>query len=51
MDYHGRRAMFYLSREKFKSELDQELHKLYNKIFDDLSTQLSLIPHTNPIDN
>jgi len=51
MDYHGRRAMFYLSRDKFYSELGDDLRGLYNKIFDDLATQLSLIPHTNPIDS
>ena len=50
MDYHGLRAMFFLSREDFSANLKPELAELYNLIYDDLFKQIVLVPHTNTTD-
>ena len=50
MDYHGQRAMFYLEKKGFSSHLPDELKELYNIINHDISTQISLLPYTNPAD-
>lgn len=50
MDYHGKRAMFYLERAGFNSELTPELLELYNIINNDLMAQLNLIPFTDASD-
>ena len=42
MDYHGSRAMFYLRQEKFYSELNDELLKLYNILHKDLLQDIVL---------
>jgi N-acyl amino acid synthase of PEP-CTERM/exosortase system len=47
MDYHGRRAMFYLPREKFHLELTDQLKELYDMIYNDLKTQMFFTPYTN----
>lgn len=51
MDYHGSRAMFYLSKESFHKELSGEMLKFYNVIHNDLLEQIHLLPHTNPADS
>ena len=50
MEYHGKRAMFHLPRAGFHSQLTDELKQLYDIIFNDLVSQISLIPFTNPSD-
>ncbi|REL28559.1 PEP-CTERM/exosortase system-associated acyltransferase [Thalassotalea euphylliae] len=50
MDYHGIRAMFHLERSGFCSHLSPELAELYQKIFNDLSNQMFLVPFANPLD-
>lgn len=50
MDYHGIRAMFYLERAGFNSNLNPEILELYNIIHKDLMDQLYLVPFTNPKD-
>lgn len=50
MDYHGRRAMFYLPREKFHLELTDQLKELYDIIYNDLKKQMFFIPYTNLTD-
>lgn len=50
VDYHGLRAMFYLDRDKFNSELSDELLELYKIIHSDLVKQISLIPFTDNTD-
>lgn len=50
VDYHGLRAMFYLKRDKFNSELSEELLALYKIIYKDLSQQISLIPFSDSTD-
>jgi N-acyl amino acid synthase of PEP-CTERM/exosortase system len=47
MDYHGSRAMFYLRQEKFYSELNEELLKLYNILYDDLVKDIVLADFGN----
>ena len=44
MDYHGNRAMFFLSRHGFNAELTPELLELYDIIKADLLEQTPLIP-------
>lgn len=50
MDYHGIRAMFYLPRQGFNSDLNPELLELYQIVRNDLMEQINLIPFTNPAD-
>ncbi len=50
MDYHGLRAMFYLDKDDFHSQLSEELLALYEIIYQDLSEQLNLIPFTDCTD-
>jgi N-acyl amino acid synthase of PEP-CTERM/exosortase system len=50
MDYHGMRAMFFLARDNFCSQLKPELKELYQMIYDDLVTQVLLVPHTDVTD-
>jgi N-acyl amino acid synthase of PEP-CTERM/exosortase system len=45
MDYHGKRAMFHLPREGFKSGLTIELKEFYDIIFNVLKSQVPLIPY------
>ncbi|KGJ88470.1 PEP-CTERM/exosortase system-associated acyltransferase [Colwellia psychrerythraea] len=47
IDYHGMRAMFFLSRYNFCSQLNPELKELYAQIYDDLVKQVFLLPHTD----
>ena len=49
-DYHGRRAMFYLSRENFHRELTDQIKALYEIIYNDLKKQMFFIPYTNLAD-
>lgn len=49
MDYHGIRAMFYLTRAGFNSDLSPEILELYNIIRQDLVNQLFLVPFTDPV--
>jgi N-acyl amino acid synthase of PEP-CTERM/exosortase system len=50
MDYHGNRAMFYLERKDFNSNLTTELKALYDIIYADLLKQISLLPFANSTD-
>ncbi|MBL0710174.1 MAG: PEP-CTERM/exosortase system-associated acyltransferase [Colwellia sp.] len=50
-NYHGNRAMFYLEKEAFFTELTEDMISFYNIIYQDLKSQLFLLPHTNPIDS
>ncbi|WP_448553929.1 PEP-CTERM/exosortase system-associated acyltransferase [Thalassotalea montiporae] len=50
MDYHGIRAMFYLERAGFNSELSPEILEFYNLIYQQLVDQIFLTPFTNPLD-
>ena len=50
MDYHGMRALFFLARGDFFSQLNSELKELYQMIDDDLLEQLFLLPHTDVTD-
>ena len=50
MDYHGIRAMFYLERMGFNSELSPELLEFYQLIYQDLVDQIYLVPFANPLD-
>lgn len=50
MDYHGIRAMFYLPRENFCSELTPDLREFYMNIFNDLREQIHLVPFTDAAD-
>ncbi len=50
MEYHGKRAMFHLPRDGFKSGLTPELRELYDIIFKDLNSQISLIPYNDDAD-
>lgn len=45
MDYHGKRAMFYLRQENFYVELNEQMRELYDVIYKELSTQISLITY------
>ncbi|WP_448547366.1 PEP-CTERM/exosortase system-associated acyltransferase [Thalassotalea fusca] len=47
MDYHGRRAMFYLDQKSFLLNLSDQIKTLYEIIYADLKEQVFLIPHTN----
>lgn len=47
MNYHGMRAMFYLPRSGFYSQLNPELLELYKIIHSDLLDQVSLLPFTD----
>ncbi|WP_440874859.1 PEP-CTERM/exosortase system-associated acyltransferase [Thalassotalea sp. PLHSN55] len=47
MNYHGQRAMFFLAREKFDTELNDEIKKLYAILYDDLASQISLRKFSN----
>lgn len=49
-DYHGRRAMFYLSRENFHQELSDPINALYQLIISDLKKQMFFLPYTNLAD-
>lgn len=49
-DYHGRRAMFYLSRDNFHRELTSQISELYDIIYNDLKKQMFFIPYTNLAD-
>lgn len=49
-NYHGRRAMFYLSRENFHRELTAPISELYKTIYNDLKQQMFFIPYTNLAD-
>ena len=51
MDYHGMRALFYIDKDDLYSSLSEELLALYEIIYNDLSTQLIMIPYTQPTDN
>lgn len=42
MDYHGRRAMFYLKRESFYVELNEQMRELYDIIEKELAEQIVL---------
>jgi N-acyl amino acid synthase of PEP-CTERM/exosortase system len=50
IDYHGMRAMFFLSRNNFCSQLTPELKELYLQIYNDLVKQVFLLPHTDVTD-
>lgn len=50
IDYHGMRAMFFLSRNNFCSQLKPELKELYLQIYNDLVKQVFLLPHTDVTD-
>jgi len=50
VDYHGMRAMFYLDKNRFNSELSDELLALYKIIYKDLTEQISLVPFTDNTD-
>lgn len=50
IDYHGIRAMFYLEKDKFNSELSEELLALYKIIYNDIAQQISLIPFSDSTD-
>ncbi len=50
MDYHGKRAMFYLERAGFHSDLTPELLELYKIIHGDLMAQINLVPFTDATD-
>jgi len=50
MEYHGQRAMFHLPRRGFSALLNSELKKLYDAIYQDLLSQISLIPFSNSSD-
>ncbi|MCJ8321772.1 MAG: PEP-CTERM/exosortase system-associated acyltransferase [Colwellia sp.] len=50
MDYHGQRAMFHLPRIGFSSQLNSELKELYDVIYKDLVSQISLVPFSNSPD-
>lgn len=50
MDYHGQRAMFYLDKDDFNSELTPELLELYSIIHSDLKKQINLVPFTDVTD-
>jgi N-acyl amino acid synthase of PEP-CTERM/exosortase system len=50
IDYHGMRAMFFLSRNNFCSQLTPELKELYQQIYNDLVKQVFLLPHTDVTD-
>lgn len=45
MDYHGKRAIFYLPREKFISDLSDELKELYAVIEKMLLNNLKMLPY------
>lgn len=51
MDYHGPRAMFNLNRKDYHTKLSDEMHQLYQMIYDELYSQLLLIPFTYPADS
>ncbi|MGB1262287.1 MAG: PEP-CTERM/exosortase system-associated acyltransferase [Cognaticolwellia sp.] len=50
MDYHGKRAMFHLTRDNFSSNLTSELKELYDTINTELLNQLFLVPFSNSAD-
>ncbi|WP_077338932.1 PEP-CTERM/exosortase system-associated acyltransferase [Pseudocolwellia agarivorans] len=50
IDYHGLRAMFYLDKDNFNSQLSDELLALYKIIYNDLAQQMSLIPFSDCTD-
>lgn len=45
MEYHGRRALFYLPKSKFTAELNPEMLELYQLLEEQLLTQLTLYPY------
>ena len=47
MDYHGRRAMFYLDQKSFLLNLTDQIKSLYEIIYADMKEQVFLVPHTN----
>jgi N-acyl amino acid synthase of PEP-CTERM/exosortase system len=47
MNYHGNRAMFYLSQSDFFTDLNEEMMKLYKLIHNELLNQILLVPYTN----
>ncbi|SEL80170.1 N-acyl amino acid synthase, PEP-CTERM/exosortase system-associated [Colwellia chukchiensis] len=47
MDYHGRRAMFYLDKNDFKRELNEQLKELYDIIKKDMAEQIELKPYND----
>ncbi|MCW8865795.1 MAG: PEP-CTERM/exosortase system-associated acyltransferase [Colwellia sp.] len=49
-DYHGRRAMFFLKRERFHVQLTEPIAELYKIIHRDLKEQVFFIPYTNLTD-
>lgn len=51
MDYHGVRALFYLDKDDFYSNLSDELLALYEIIYSDISQQLNMVPYTLSMDN
>ncbi|WNO60669.1 PEP-CTERM/exosortase system-associated acyltransferase [Rheinheimera sp. MMS21-TC3] len=46
-DFHGNRALFYLPREKFTSELNPEILELYSLLEKQLKQQMFLLPYLN----
>ena len=50
MDYHGLRAMFYLDRKDFQSQLTEELNELYQLVHSSLVQQMFLLPFTDTTD-
>lgn len=47
IDYHGKRAMYHLPRERFSAELKPELKELYDYISAELLSQQYVVPFTN----
>ncbi|OKY26810.1 MULTISPECIES: PEP-CTERM/exosortase system-associated acyltransferase [Thalassotalea] len=45
MDYHGRRAMFFLEEENFYVDLNEQMQELYEIVYQELSTQIQLKPY------
>lgn len=50
IDYHGMRALFFLARDNFYSQLRPELKELYQLIYNDLVKQVFLLPHIDVMD-
>ncbi|ASP48001.1 PEP-CTERM/exosortase system-associated acyltransferase [Cognaticolwellia beringensis] len=47
IDYHGKRAMYHLPREKFSANLKPELKELYDSISAELLLQQYIVPFSN----
>lgn len=45
MEYHGKRALFYLPKSKFTAELNPEMLELYQLLEEQLLAQLTLYPY------